>query len=328
MSRVLLNAGPSPRGWHRIENFMRCPTLSAITNPFQVIKGLTDAEKSALPSEWFAFQKRAEAEVSTSDPLARGSLGHVALCHYYARKGAQQPGGVYAEGNLYTDPDQLYEPEDAVVLAAREGGEVWESWIDPVLESFAAYKKRWEGEEKLFPRFVECVFWYRAANDPGDPDGTLPLGKGRYDVSYRVDLVAQGSDGLFYWIDHKSTGYMRGSGKSKAKFYSRSGQFIGYRLLGDRLNGKKFGGVVLNMFTISRSQDPAFARPPLQAVPERLARFPAHIVMAEDRLAHWIAQTRANGLSPLDWPAFPSEHQCETRYGSCPAANICDWGVE
>lgn len=67
---ILLDPGPSPRGWHRIQSFLECP-------------------------QRFAFRHRDPHRVDTgsgSPSLLMGSMVHVGLAHHYRRMQARQQG--------------------------------------------------------------------------------------------------------------------------------------------------------------------------------------------------------------------------------------------
>ena len=325
--KILLDAGQSPRGWHRLEAFMRCPTLYAIQRPGTVMEA---ARAGTFPedvaAQWREARDRAAASAAGSAPLARGSLYHIGLAHHYARIGAAQSGGLTIEGVHHTDPNAFYAPVEAATVAAhRAENPVWLEQLPVVVEGLEAYADHWDGRESLRPLAVEEVWWLRFKPDPSDPQGELPLGQGRYDLSYRVDLVAEDARGRVYFIDHKTTGYYKSGGLSHARYYARTGQFVGYKWLGTLHYGERFAGTILNLVQL-RPGAVRFARPPLEPVPSRIKHFPHHCCEAEDRLAMWIERTLKEGLSPLDWPGYPSEFSCETRYGPCPAVDLCDWG--
>src|SRR5690348_7528301 len=98
--KILINTGPSERGWHRLESYLRCPQLYA----WGYGRGGRVEEQGA------AFADRFPA----SNPLVRGSIGHAGLAHVYARLKAVQEG---------RDPDDYYLPTKAMELVAATFGE-------------------------------------------------------------------------------------------------------------------------------------------------------------------------------------------------------------
>lgn len=85
---ILINSGPSDRGFHRLESWLRCPQLYA-----------------------WGYGRKGAARFPPRLPLVRGNLVHVGLAHSYARAKAVQEG---------RDPADYYPPLEAVELASRE----------------------------------------------------------------------------------------------------------------------------------------------------------------------------------------------------------------
>ena len=119
MNKILINTGPSERGWHRIETMLRCPTLYAFTQA-----GGDDGDKG---------------------PLVRGTLGHVGFAHYYARLGAVQHG---------KDPDAYFEPHEAIEIVGKQMGGIALGFIEPMQKLIAAYHANFVGE-RMTVRAVE-----------------------------------------------------------------------------------------------------------------------------------------------------------------------------
>jgi len=112
----LIDAGPSERGWHRIENMLRCPRLYALRAIDQI-------------------------PFSISSPLVNGSLIHVALAHHYQRMWEKQNDG---------DPDKWLTPEDAVAALARKNNDessLWVAAIPQIVEAYQSYRNNWHGED-------------------------------------------------------------------------------------------------------------------------------------------------------------------------------------
>jgi len=103
--KILIDTGPSPRGWSRIDRALRCLQLFA----------------------WFDEEiSGAEArKVPIARPLVRGSIAHVGLAHLYAKQQAIQQGW---------DPERYYSPREAMSLVAARFGEVGAA-MHPIAES-------------------------------------------------------------------------------------------------------------------------------------------------------------------------------------------------
>lgn len=124
----LINAGPSERGWHRIESAMRCPRL-------------------------YAWEHSGLVERQISEPLARGSLIHVGLAHHYQRMKENQSGG---------DPEQWYTYEDAIQALAQvesNTSPLWEKLVPLAVDVCSAYINNWLHESW---RILEVEYELRA----------------------------------------------------------------------------------------------------------------------------------------------------------------------
>ena len=124
---ILLDAGPSPRGWHRLQLFLECPQRFAFRH--------RDGEKVRDDSH-------------PSPPLATGSLIHVGLAHHYARMQARQQG---------RDPDAYYEPTDAVAALVTAKGEGWAPFMATAQHAVEAYIAQYLSEKRTILH-VEEVF--------------------------------------------------------------------------------------------------------------------------------------------------------------------------
>lgn len=302
--KTLLDCGPSPSGIHDVDLFMRCPLASRL------------ARGKDLPER---------------DPLVRGSLLHLALAHHYARIGAAQPGGVIADGKQVNDPEQFWEPEEALGIAARQGP-LWEKWAPKVADIYRAYAKFY-GRENMRILAIETVVWHRFAPPPREEwiDGKPPeLGQNigtkeeprypRYDRSGRWDAVWERGNRVFI-VDHKSTSRME---KAQPIYYARGGQFNLYAWMGKAVFGKRFDGMVLNR--VRCSDNPKFDRPALSPSPRRFLRFPRDLIYAIDRMEELKSKEERGEITADQWPAQPSELICQHRYGACDVADQCDWG--
>ncbi len=111
--RILLDAGPSERGWHHAQTMLRCPQL-------------------------YAYRYLIEnMDVTRRPPLIKGSLVHIGLAHHYARLQAQQ---------LRADPEQFFTPDEAIQLLAGRYGDHWGEWIELAQSAVAAYQRTYARE--------------------------------------------------------------------------------------------------------------------------------------------------------------------------------------
>lgn len=262
--------------------------------------------------------RRGKDVIGSRDALVAGSMVHLGVAHHYARRGATQPQGVVANGELYYDPSVFYDPHDALDLYAAKPGpnaEVAAKHLGMVHDIIREYRKQRAGET-LKVVAVETVAWGRFAS-PQDPSAIgVPLGEHRYDQSGRFDLVFEDSKGTVFICDTKTASRI----SDQADVYSRDGQFLLYSHMGQQLWGARFGGIILNLIQKAPYRN---TRPTLLPVPGRLANFPRDVRYAEDQLARLEAQ----GLPAWEWPAVPAEFTCHHRYGACDVAELCDWGT-
>ena len=110
----LLQTGPSPRGWHRLQLMIECP------------------------QKW-AYRYKMDLDQRTdSAPLIKGSMMHLALAHHYMRIQARQQG---------TDPDEWMTPWDALEAICEKEGEAWAVHLDNIGRCYEAYCLQWIDEQ-------------------------------------------------------------------------------------------------------------------------------------------------------------------------------------
>lgn len=114
-TKILLNTGPSERGWHRVQDIVHCPRKYA----FRRKLGLGDDPAS-----------------DPTGPLPRGSLVHVGLAHHYAQLRAVQRG---------EDPGRYWDPCDAIDRAAAESFKAYED-VDLVKDIVRCYQAAYAGD--------------------------------------------------------------------------------------------------------------------------------------------------------------------------------------
>lgn len=273
---ILIDPGPSARGWHRIETFLRCPQLFAW-------KYRTGNSGSGGSGKSFLDDNKAS--------LSLGSLVHVGLAHHYARLRETQNG---------RDPNAYYPPVDAIheLSLRKDAPAELEARAKEVVDAHIGFYAAEDKRIKVL--HVEEVF-----------EATF---EGHH-YTARVDLVWE-SAGKVYLIDHKTAGRIEAR---TARAYATTGQLLAYRWLGTAY-GDRFGGVLLNLMQVGDKIK--FERPTLEPTPNLVAKFPKLVAYAEAQIAYLDAQE----LAPNEWPGIPTEHTCFTKYGPCPAREICRWG--
>lgn len=118
----LLDTGPSPKGWHRLQTMLEC------AQKFAYAYGVEEG----------AGHRQKEKDETKSPALIRGSLMHLILAHHYMRIQARQQG---------TDPNEWMDPTDAVNEMCLQKGGDWAKHADVIHDCYAAYRGRWATEE-------------------------------------------------------------------------------------------------------------------------------------------------------------------------------------
>ena len=296
-SPILIDPGPSPRGWHRLEVAIRCLQLYAFSH-----------HKDAGPRE-----------PSSAEPLVVGSLVHVGVAHFRARQRQDQN---------RLPRDAYYEPATAIELLAEKNGSGWTPHVDRAQRIVSAYIEHWSAKEHgVRPLHVEELFEIRYPCTRGPIRRKERNAAGMWTggwieenevlVTARVDLVYE-KDGKVYLADTKTSGRLNGT---HAGIYSISGQLLNYRWIGQLLYGARFGGIVLDL--VQTGDIGKFERPPLDPAPALFSKFPQIVEDIERRIAALEDEDRAIN----DWPAAASELVCIHRYGRCSAFERCKWGL-
>lgn len=272
---VLLDTGPSARGAHRLQTALTCPAL-------------------------YAFQKLMKHEAALGDrgPLVRGSIGHVALAHHYARLGSVQH---------QQDPEVYYPPDMAIDMVAEKFGAMGKSFQRLIHDAYAAYQAFYSVERHEVVG-VECPVDHQVPT----PDGPIRF-------TQRWDLLTRDDAGRMWVTDHKFVGKIEARTVAR---YALSIQFTGMVWLGHTLFGKDFGGVRLNLVGVAKGAGSfQFQRPALPPAPDAVRRFPATLAHAERVIASVEALS-----DPWDAPHAYSEMVCMTPYGPCPCVEMCRFG--
>jgi len=270
MDKLLIHTGPSPAGWHRLQLFLECPQRYA-WNYLAGLKGINN----------------------DAPPLVKGSLVHLGLAQHYSRVKAIQKG---------EDPEQFYEPNEAIDVMGEVQGGPWKEFGPLAKDVMDEYLLRWRNE-----RFkVVAVEELLEAQISG------------YRFTGRMDLVIEDGEGKIWIVDHKTTGRLN---PKQRRFYSVSGQILGYQWLGKLHFKERFAGMKLNM--IQHGGDFKFQRFDVEPAPKLFAKWPTAVKDAEEGIEKLMAEGR-----PADeWPIAPSELVCFHRYGACNYLEQCKWGM-
>ena len=323
MSKILIDAGMSSRGWSRIGTFFRCPQL-------------------------FAYQRRLNMEMIPAAALTRGSMGHVMQAHQHAIWGCQQ-GGCHVGDDYMTDASTLLSPEDSVHAWVEQYGEGAE-FIDEMVETFRRYMAKFpeapgrivaveypimavlgtkQGEWGLWvvhPDELDTpldVAHFKAVdghkieptplNCPGHPDSGKAIA-----LTRRLDLVTRDTTGRVYIWDHKHNARVQANKSTDG--YAIDGGFAAFRIMGKQIWGDEFGGVMLNL--IQRTPPWTVARPMVPATPHRDRHFAKMLWRAE----HELARLDRDGDDFWEWPKVQNESSCVGRYGKCSGIKLCFYG--
>lgn len=319
MSGLLLDTGPSPQGWSYYGDAMRCLHLFAL-------------KRAGLPEN--------------SDPLIRGTMGHVTQGHLNIRWMLQQQ---------KRDPDLYLEPEAALrewCCRHPEGAPFHDRMIEVfrrylaanpaprarilavevlVIGILGAVDGQWglwviAGGEQEPDRWAS---WHEGMPCPlnlaGRPIVPTPLsmpGHPRHGFSIlmtrRLDLIEEVAGGRVDIVDHKHSAAE--VGQARIRKYALDGQFAAARCFGEQLYPGRFNAAVINL--IGTEAPYKVIKAPLKPTPHRDGLFAGQIY----RMAHVIAQLQRDEPDPHRWPMAQHELVCSGRYGDCPAMDVCAFG--
>jgi hypothetical protein len=297
---LVVDGGPSLRGWHYYEAFIRCPRLWA--------------RSYALRDEYGPLQEH-------SPVLALGTLVHLGVGQWRARRIAATEGAFPLPNGEKAALRELAKPIPAMQAYAhqqrRRGGAppaaaCWLEVLPRALAGLRAYVEKYAAVE-LYDYF--CIEEQLTATVRGG--GWLPVGEPML-YTQRLDWAGRGQgDGKVWLFDVKTTA--RWNRQVLAR-YTLSGQFLGYQRLGRQLYGDSFGGVIVD--TVQTTPPYTVRRDPLPPAPEALPRFLRDVAWHERQRRELVAM----GIPPEDWPGRWSEFTCQTPYGPCPAHSWCSTG--
>jgi len=172
----ILETGPSPRGWHRLQSMLECP-------------------------QKFAWQY--ELGVSTfndeSPALIKGTMMHMALAqHYFRIKNID-------EGK---DPDEFMPPKKAL-QAKGAANHLWAPYVDQLSDCLDTYLDFW-GEENWKVLEVEKLAYVKMGNNlfTGRFDLIIEDKAGRvYVMDHKTTSRIQAAQAKYYGISGQLIGY-------------------------------------------------------------------------------------------------------------------------
>jgi len=222
MAKVLIDTGPSRRGWHRLEAHLRCPQLFAWGYGQA---GSTNPETAQASRRQFP----------PTPPLVRGSIGHVGLAHLYARLRAVQT-------NI--DPNLFHLPTEAMGLVADSFGELGDEMLPVATRVLIAYAKHFSHEK-----------WKILAVE--QEEETTFHG---YLYTARVDLEYEDRAGKIWFVDHKVVSKLEAKVLDRYTLSGQilGLSHLGARKHGDRFGGVQLNLLGVNPISFIRHvPDPA-----------------------------------------------------------------------
>ena len=287
----LIDAGPSgPHSWSAHANALKCLRFAA----------------------WSAQDRARGGGPCPSPALIKGSLMHVGLAHHYELK-RQAPLNEKLEEQSLFCPDNPHLPHEAIQVLADSQPDAhkgfWNRYVLEVQKTLDYYLLHW-GSESWRPRAIERILETTIEDEE--------RGKS-YDYTQRADAIfTHPLKGKHFIWDHKTTFRIQ---ESTTKRYTLSGQFLGYNMLGNRLFGERYGGVLLNMIGwCDKNKGPQFERIVVPYSPfaqERFLKTLLHARRMMDDHAH---------LEPGQRPGAHHETVCWGTYGPCKYFHRCQHG--
>lgn len=313
MTKILIDAGMSQKGWSRIGSFCKCPQL-------------------------YAYQRILGIKLIPADALTRGTMGHVLLAHQHAIWGAEE-GGVWVDEKYHEDPSVFFSPEDAVVeWCDQNGGHEHLDRMIGTFNNYMTYYPERPGRSVAVEYPVSAILGYvdgvwglwvestlgsgvtpkektievTPLDVPGHDDHGKPVR-----LTRRLDLVVEDRLGRTYVWDHKNQARVQPNRSVDA--YAIDGGFAAFRIMGRQLY-ENFGGVTLNL--LQTTEPFKAARPSVPPTPHRDSHFAEMLWHYE----HELARLEVSGMDPWKWPKTMHETACYGRYGPCSGIKLCFFG--
>lgn len=313
--RVLLEAGPSLRGWSHQDIAGRCPQAWA-----------------------FSHLLADPAPKAPADPLIKGALVHVGMCHFWQDR---LDGGDPHRWSPTAAVEALADEEDTNLAQQGVPGARWWRQFVPLAQAVLAAYIQADPHRHLTPLAVEhhVELWVDHGEDgharvvppPPDADTRRALAAAGehadlvsrgppYLSTFRADLLAYDAGRRVSVIDWK-TGYRLDAAKIRG--FRAAGQFLQYQRWGMEAYGAAWGGAwvgFINLGDMRKGNDPSFDGFPVVSSPEAVEQFPQAVWDRAERLRTLLA----SGRDPRRWPrAYSESGPCSDRYGPCTHFERC-----
>ena len=288
---ILLNTGPSgPAGWSSSSELIRCPRRWRLNTA-----GFVEGDR---------------------DALIKGTLVHVGLAHYYARKQADQEG--WGKPGGPPGANAYYEPAEAIAAIAQANGEAWIEHMSLAQRAVFDYTRRVGAEHVVAVEHLVAAEIPRMLPDNGEISRALREKIPEIIIHrMRLDLILKTPGGRYLIRDHKSSS----NPKAGTTSFELSGQIIAMQWWGQRAYGDAFAGVEIGSINLTTGKL-SFEIP--RPAPHAVQHWPA--------TRTWIEVQRAIGLEvfgeSLAWPmALSDQGPCMDRYGPCGYRDSCRLGL-
>lgn len=288
---VLIDTGPSRAGGHQMEVFETCPRM------YRLMRAPAPSEMPVASEP----QSAGAPKLPERFYLERGSLVHIGLAHYHARRALKEQGRVQIAETQYTreDVDRFYEPIEAVHVAAHASSD---------------RRRTLRESEKFVERYIE---WQDEYPVPWvvlgiEVEVGINLIEGAELYTARLDLLVKSKlDAKIYSVDHK-TAY---APAEAARMYGHTWQMLGVQEIGRERFGAQWGGIQLNVINTGTSGPPVSRVAPAGA-PALAGNWRNHAIQArrEMRAADQLAISQVPFRLCSCW---------RPREGLCPLYDLC-----
>lgn len=236
---------------------------------------------------------------TSTEPQMFGTLIHLALAHRYMASMCEK----------WEEENEYLAPLDALAVKLEDEPD-WDYLAPKVEEFYLQYGWEFDYADKGWtPLAIEKELKMQL-RDGGDS----------FLFTQRADLIVKSaSTGKVYIVDHKT------ASRPGIRPFEVSLQMVGYQIFGEKMFGRKFGGVLINLLRKpGRDGVWKFSRHVLDIGEGMKAAFKPSMLHRRRELA----KLEASDLPISNWPMAISDQICWTRYGACPYVAKCKQGTD